>query len=334
MKKLLEVKNLHVDIDSTLGVVNAVRDISLEINSGEILAIVGESGSGKSIFCKSLMKLLPKNASISKGNIIIDGKDITNYSEKEMNKLRGSFFSMIFQNPTTSLNPTVPVGVQLNNAIKIHNKKLLKKEAYNYTIELMKLVEIDNPQEKYNLYPYQFSGGMCQRMAIAIALSGNPKLLIADEPTTALDITIQTQILFLLKNLRSRLNTSVILVTHDLSAAKKIADRIAIMYAGKIVEIGNVQEVFKSPVHPYTIGLINAIPKFSDKKEKLYTIPGMPPSLINPPKGDAFAQRNVSALNIDYLEHPPMFKVSDTHFAATWLLDERYKQYHAGELYD
>ncbi len=334
MKNLLEVKNLCVNIDSNSGVVEAVRDVSLSVNSGEILAIVGESGCGKSVFCKSLMKLLPKNASINGGSIIADGHVITNYSEKAMNTLRGKFFSMIFQNPSTSLNPTIPVGVQLLNAIRFHNRKLSKTEAYNCAIELMELVRIDNPCEKYNLYPYQFSGGMCQRIAIAIALAGNPKLLIADEPTTALDVTIQVQILNLLKDLKTKLNTSIILVTHNLGAVERIADRVAIMYAGKIIEIGKTREVFTAPAHPYTISLLNTLPEQNSKGQELYVIPGMPVSLIKPPKGDAFAQRNMNALEIDYLEHPPMFRISDTHFAATWLLDGRYKLYHTGEIYD
>lgn len=334
LNKLLEIEDLYVNIYASQGTVQAVRGVDMTLNSGEILAIVGESGCGKSVLCKSLMKLLPKNASIDRGSIIAGGRDITKYSEKEMNNLRGKFFSMIFQNPTTALNPTITVGSQLSSAIRIHNKGLSKKEAYDIAIELMKLVGIETPFEKYNLYPYQFSGGMCQRMVIAIALSGSPKLLIADEPTTALDVTIQAQILKLLKDLKTKLNTSVILVTHDLSSAQKIADRVAIMYAGRIVEIGKTNEVFSSPAHPYTVGLIQAIPKFNSKVETLYTIPGTPPSLINPPFGDAFAQRNPGALKIDYLERPPMYKISDTHFAATWLLDERYKYYHTGENYE
>ncbi|MGM9640333.1 MAG: ABC transporter ATP-binding protein [Faecousia sp.] len=306
-----------------MGKVQAVRDVSFTLHPGEVLAIVGESGCGKSMLCKAIMKLLPKSAKIEAGKIFAGGVDITNYSEKDMQKLRGKLFSFVFQDPMTALNPTIPIGKQIEEAIRVHEPKLPKEQAYNRVIELMELVGIQQPHERYKLYPYNFSGGMRQRSVMAIALASNPKILLADEPTTALDVTIQAQILDLLKEIQEKLGTATILVSHDLGVVARAADRVAIMYAGKIVEIGTAEEVYYDPRHPYTWGLMQSLPALNKGAAELKAIPGMPPTLIDPPAGDAFACRNEYALEIDYHEQPPMFQISETHFAATWLLDPR-----------
>ena len=323
MEELLKIENLSVGIKSPAGKVQAVRDVSFELHPGEVLAIVGESGCGKSMLCKTIMKLLPKSAKIEGGKIIAGGVDITEFSDRDMRKLRGKLFSMIFQDPMTALNPTIPIGNQIAEAILVHEPKLPKEEVYNRVIELMELVGIRQPHERYKLYPYNFSGGMRQRSVMAIALAANPKILLADEPTTALDVTIQAQILDLLKEIQTKLGTATILVSHDLGVVARCADRVAIMYAGKIVEIGTAEEVYYDPRHPYTWGLMQSLPALNKGATELKTIPGMPPTLIDPPVGDAFACRNEYALEIDYHEQPPMFQITDTHYAATWLLDPR-----------
>lgn len=323
MEDLLTIRDLHVSIPTPQGKVEAVRGVDLQLHPGEVLALVGESGCGKSMLCKSIMKLLPKNAVIESGSIAVNGVDITRYRERDMARLRGQLFSMVFQDPMTSLDPTMTVGAQIGEAVLTHNPKLSREAVYNRVIELMTLVGIARPKERYALYPYNFSGGMRQRTVMAIALAGNPKILLADEPTTALDVTIQAQILDLLKDIQQELHTATILVSHDLGVVARAADRVAIMYAGRIVEIGTAEEVYYDPRHPYTWGLMRSLPAWARGKEELYTIPGMPPSLVDPPKGDAFACRNEFALAIDYEQAPPMFRISDTHYAATWLLDPR-----------
>lgn len=323
MKELLEVKNLSVSFDTDRGEVQAVRDVSFALYPGETLAIVGESGCGKSALCKSIMKLLPASARIKSGSICVNGVDISGYREREMQKLRGKLFSMVLQDPLTSLNPSMSVGAQIAEAVRVHQPKSSREAVHDRVLELMRLVEIDRAQERMNLYPYSFSGGMRQRCVMAIALAGSPAILFADEPTTALDVTIQAQILKLLRGIQKKREMASVLVTHDLGVAMKAADRVAVMYAGKILEIGTMEEIFHDPRHPYTWGLMQALPSFSKGRRTLYTIPGMPPTLIDPPEGDAFACRNPYALAIDYEEEPPLFRVSDTHYAATWLLDER-----------
>lgn len=323
MEELLKIQHLQVNIHTPHGTVHAVQDVSFALHPGEVLAIVGESGCGKSMLCKSIMKLLPKSAKIEGGTITANGVDITNYSEKEMQMLRGKLFSMVFQDPMTALDPTIPIGKQIAEAILVHQPKLSREQVYHRVIELMELVGIQQPHERYKLYPYHFSGGMRQRSVMAIALASSPKILLADEPTTALDVTIQVQILDLLKDIQQKLGTATILVSHDLGVVARAADRVAIMYAGKIVEIGTAEEIYYDPRHPYTWGLLQSLPTLNKGKEELKTIPGMPPTLIDPPVGDAFACRNEYALEIDYLEQPPMFQISDTHYAATWLLDPR-----------
>ena len=323
MTELLEVKNLSVSFETDRGEVQAVRDVSFTLRPGETLAIVGESGCGKSALCKSIMKLLPASARIKSGSICVNGVEISGYREREMQKLRGKLFSMVLQDPLTALNPTMSVGAQIAEAVRVHQPKISRKAVHDRVLELMRLVEIDRAQERMNLYPYSFSGGMRQRCVLAIALAGSPAILFADEPTTALDVTIQAQVLKLLRDLQRELGMASVLVTHDLGVAAQAADRVAVMYAGKIVETGTAEEIFRDPRHPYTWGLMQALPSFSKDRETLDAIPGMPPALIDPPKGDAFACRNPYALAIDYEEEPPMFRVSDTHCAATWLLDER-----------
>ncbi len=322
MENILELKNLTVSIDSPMGKVEAVRGVSLALRPGEVLAIVGESGCGKSMLCRSIMKLLPRSARIEGGQIIANGVDITGYSQREMNRLRGRLFSMVLQDPMTALDLTQTVEAQIAEAVRVHSPRLDRQALHQRVMELMELVGIPQPETRGKLYPYHFSGGQRQRVVMAIALAADPKILLADEPTTALDVTVQAQILDLLKSIQRRLHTATILISHDLGVVARAADRVAIMYAGRIVEIGTAEEIYYDPRHPYTWGLMRSLPALA-KGGKLYTIPGMPPSLVDPPRGDAFACRNEYALAIDYEEAPPMFRVSDTHYAATWLLDER-----------
>ena len=297
--------------------------MSFTLHEGEVLAVVGESGSGKSVLCKAIMKLLRTDARIKGGSILVDGVDITNYRPRDMERLRGKLFSMVFQDPMTSLNPTIAIGEQIAEAVRVHNRRMRRDDVHRRVIALMELVGIDQPEQRYGLYPYNFSGGMRQRSVLAIALASNPRILFADEPTTALDVTIQAQILDLLRDVQRKLNTATVLVSHDLGVVARVADRVAVMYAGRIVEIGTTEEIFYDPRHPYTWGLMRSLPAYAQRGEPLYTIPGMPPSLIDPPVGDAFACRNEYALAIDYEEAPPMFQLSSTYFAATWLLDKR-----------
>ncbi|MBU3092045.1 ABC transporter ATP-binding protein [Clostridium sp. CF011] len=319
MDNLLEVNNLVVSFSTKAGEVKVVRDVSFSLKKGEVLAILGESGSGKSVLCKSILRILPENGCIKSGEVILNGENITNLSEKSMNKVRGKDISMVFQDSTTSLNPTMSIGKQIMEAVLIH-QKISKREAKRKSIELMELVGIDHAEKRFNQYPYHFSGGMIQRSVIAIALACSPEVLIADEPTTALDVTIQAQILDLIQELQVKTGISIIFITHDLGVVANIAQRIAIMYAGKFVEIGTAKDIFYDPRHPYTWGLMSSLPKINSDEEFLNFIPGMPPNLLNLPKGDAFAVRNKYALKMDYLAESPMFKISDTHSAATWLL--------------
>ena len=321
MEKILEVKGLKVNFKTQGGTVQAVRGGDFDLCAGETLAIVGESGSGKSVTSKAMMGLLASNGSIVGGSIRYNGKEITTMKEKEFEHLRGKDIAMIFQDPMTSLNPCMTIGHQISESM-IKHQKLSRKQAREQTIELMRLVEIKDAEKRYKQYPHQFSGGMRQRIVTAAALACHPKILICDEPTTALDVTIQAQIIDLIKSLQKKLDIGIIFITHDLGVVANVADRVAVMYAGKIVEIGTADEVFYQPAHPYTWGLLASMPSMSDSKDELWSIPGSPPDLINPPKGDAFAPRNRFAMQIDFEQEPPMFRISDTHSAATWLLHE------------
>ncbi|ARI78027.1 ABC transporter ATP-binding protein [Halobacillus mangrovi] len=322
MEKLLDVKNLHVSFDTYGGEVKAVRGVNFDLKKGETLAIVGESGSGKSVTTKALMHLIPKPPGrIKEGEILFEGRDLAKLSEKEMQKIRGKDMAMIFQDPMTSLNPTMKVGNQIMEGL-IKHQKMNRSQARKRVVELLELVGIPDPESRLKQYPHQFSGGMRQRVVVAIALACNPKLLIADEPTTALDVTIQAQILELMKDIQKKTDSATIFITHDLGVVANVADRVAVMYAGKIVEIGTVDDIFYNPKHPYTWGLLGSMPSLDSDDEELYAIPGSPPDLLDPPKGDAFAARNEYAMQIDLEQEPPMFKVSDTHYAATWLLHE------------
>ena len=323
MAELLEVKHLSVSFDTPEGEVEAVRDVSFFVKKGETLAIVGESGCGKSVLCRSIIKLLPRTARIKSGSILANGREIIECTEKEMQTIRGSFFSMVFQDPMTSLNPAMTVGAQIAEAVLIHRPELSREEVRRRVWELMELVGIDHPKERAAQYPWNFSGGMRQRVVLAIALASEPAVLLADEPTTALDVTIQAQILALFRKIQEKLGTAIVLVSHDLGVVAAAADRVAVMYAGKICETGLVREIFEDPKHPYTKGLLRSLPALSRGKKELYCLPGMPPKLNHPPVGDAFACRNPYALAVDYEKQPPMFQVTDTHYAATWLLDER-----------
>ncbi|WP_082732004.1 ABC transporter ATP-binding protein [Sporosarcina sp. HYO08] len=323
MEKILTVEDVHISFDTYDGEVKAVRGVSFDLYKGETLAIVGESGSGKSVMSKSIMGLVPKpSGKIVNGKIMYKNRDITKLSSKEYRGIRGADISIVFQDPMTSLNPTMTIGHQIMEGIMVH-QKLPRKEAEEKAIELLHLVGIPNPEQRVKQYPHQFSGGMQQRVIIAMSLACNPEILIADEPTTALDVTVQAQVLELLKEIQLKMGTSIIFITHDLGVVANIADRVAVMYAGKIVEIGKTEEVFYNTQHPYTKGLLAAMPDLNTGQDELQTIPGSPPNLLYPPVGDAFAERNEHALKIDFLHDPPMFKVSDTHYAATWLLHEK-----------
>ena len=322
MQPVLQLTNVSVSFETPYGEVEAVRDVSWSLNPGEVLAIVGESGCGKTVMVQSIMKLLPKNSKLKQGEIVVDGQDITHYKERKMRKLRANAFSMVFQDPMSSLNPTIPIGKQMVEAIKKHHK-ISTDEAKKRAKKLMRMVEIDDVEERFHLQPHFFSGGMRQRCVLAMALASEPKVIFADEPTTALDVTVQAKILKLIRELKEKTGVSFVFISHDLGVVAGVADRVAIMYAGKIVEIGTAEEIFYTPRHPYTWGLLSALPAFADKGQTLQSIPGTPPTMIDLPKGDAFAVRNKYAMKIDYEKMPPMFQISPTHYAATWLLDSR-----------
>lgn len=318
----LEVRNLSVSFRTNTGTVKAVRDVSFDLKRGETLAIVGESGSGKSVTAKAIMGILSPNSITESGVITYHEKDGTQtdllkLKEEQFCKYRGRKVAMVFQDPLSSLNPIVKIGKQLTEVMTLNGVK--KDVAKATAIELLKKVGIPNPEKRYDQYPFEFSGGMRQRIVIAIAVASNPDILICDEPTTALDVTIQAQILDLVRDLIKDTNMSCIFITHNLGVVANIADRVAVMYAGKIVEYGLVDEIFYEPKHPYTWALLASMPDL-DTKEKLESIPGTPPNMEIPPVGDAYAARNKYALEIDFEQHPPFFEVTPTHFAATWLL--------------
>ena len=319
---VLELKDLAVSFRTPKGEVEAVRGVDLTVNEGEILCLVGESGCGKTVLCQSVMHLLPKYSFVKRGSMSVCGEDITQYSERQMRHIRGRNCSMVFQDPLTTLNPTIPIGRQIMEAIR-KQEKVSREEASHRAMELLDLVGIEDAAHRFSLQPHFFSGGMRQRCVLAIALASNPKLLFADEATTALDVTVEAKILDLLREIRQKTSIAIVFISHDLGAVARIADRVAVMYAGKIVEIGTADEIFYDPRHPYTWGLLSSLPALAAESGELRPIPGMPPSLLDPPPGDAFAERNEYALAIDYEQMPPMFPVSDTHFAATWLLDPR-----------
>ena len=318
---ILSIENLRIHFETFAGEVQAIRGVNLKLQKGETLALVGESGSGKSVTAKSVMKLLSNNAVVKEGSITFKGENILEKSERDMQSIRGKEIAMVFQDPMTSLDPTMKIGKQITEVI-IKHEKVSKEEANKRAEELLELVGIPNAKERMKQYPHQFSGGQRQRIVIAIALACNPDVLIADEPTTALDVTIQAQILELLKKLQQQFQMAIIFITHDLGVVANVADRVAVMYAGKVVEVGTVDEVFYNPQHPYTWGLLRSMPTLHTG-DTLYAIPGSPPDLLDPPVGDAFALRSDVALEIDRVKEPPMFEVSPTHFAATWLLDPR-----------
>ena len=323
---VLSVKDLVVKFNLRGQVLTALRGITMDLYKGESLAIVGESGSGKSVFCKNFMGLLDNNGWIDNGTIMYDGMDLAKFKgEKDWIKIRGKRIAMVFQDPMTSLNPLKTVGKQIEEAFTLHNK-VSKEEAKKRTLELLADVGIPEPERRYKQYPHEFSGGMRQRVVIAIAMACVPEILICDEPTTALDVTIQAQILDLLRKLQSKYGLTVIYITHDLGVVANVADRIAVMYAGDIVEIGNCDEVFYDPKHPYTWALLSSLPQLGIKGEDLYAIKGTPPNLFQTIKGDAFAPRNPRALKIDFVARPPYFDVTPTHRARTWLLDPRSPQ--------
>ena len=321
-EKLLEVKHLSTSFFTHVGEVKAIRDISFAVDRGEFVGIVGESGSGKSVTSLSILRLLQYPGKVTGGEILLNGEDLLKKDKREMRKIRGNQISMCFQDPMTALNPALTVGDQVLESLEIHNLDKRSKEELDARVdELFKLVGI--PPERKKEYPHQFSGGMKQRVVIAIALACDPDLLICDEPTTALDVTIQAKILELIRSIQKERGISVIYITHDLGVVAKVADYVDVMYAGKIVETGTIDEIFYDPRHPYTWGLLSAMPDLDTADERLYTIPGSPPNLLHEKPGDAFAPRNRFALHIDDEVDPPMFKISETHYAATWLLDPR-----------
>ena len=322
-KPILSAKDVEITFSLRGNKLNAIRKCSLDLYDGETLAIVGESGSGKSVFTKTFVGMLDGNGSITGGSIMYDGKDLAKFKkEKEWMTIRGKKIAMVMQDPMTSLNPLKKVGKQIQECIELHQglKGAVAKKA---TLQILEKVGIPYPEMRYNQYPHEFSGGMRQRVVIAIAVACRPQILICDEPTSALDVTIQAQILELIRNLQAEYHMSVIYITHDLGVVANVADRVAVMYAGQIVEVGKVDEIFYDARHPYTWALLSALPQLGVKGEALPTIDGTPPNLFNKIKGDAFAPRNRQALAIDFEEEPPYFEVSETHKAKTWYLDPR-----------
>ena len=314
---VLRVEELKVSFRTYAGTVQAVRGVDFELKKGETVAIVGESGSGKSVSTKAVMGILQANAVVESGRILYDGQDLLQLDEKGMKEIRGKRIGLIFQDPMSALNPIMKVGKQITEVLL--KRGLDRKQAREEALKLMKDVGIPQAETRFEQYPFQFSGGMRQRIVIAIALAGEPEILICDEPTTALDVTVQARILEMINRIKEERNLSVIFITHDLGVVANMADRVYVMYAGKIVETGTVQEIFFEPAHPYTWALLTSMPDL-ETHGRLQAIPGTPPNMLNPPKGDAFAVRNRYALQIDFEEEPPFFRISDTHLAATWLL--------------
>lgn len=330
-KRILTVENLELSFTLSSGVNHVIRDISFHLDKGETLAIVGESGSGKSVTIKAILGLIDDNGRVEKGSAQFayskdnheETVDLMRCGQDYLQEnIRGNKIAIIFQDPMTSLDPTMKIGKQIMEGMLEHKLVKSKKEAYDRAIELLELVGIDQPHKRIKQYPHQLSGGMRQRVVISIALACEPDVLIADEPTTALDVTIQSQILELIQDIQAKTGVAIIFITHDLGVVANVADRVAVMYAGKIVETGLANEIYYNPKHPYTWGLLSSIPSMSVQQE-IYSIPGSPPNLIDPPKGDAFAYRSDYALEIDFIEHPPFFEVSPTHFVASWLMDPR-----------
>lgn len=323
MKTLLEVKDLSVSFDVYGGEVQAVRNVNFDVKKGEAVAIVGESGSGKSVTAQSIMRLIPSPPSrVKNGSVLFEGEELLSLTENDMQKVRGNKIGMIFQDPMTSLNPTMTVGDQIMEGL-IKHQDLNASKAKARAIEMLHLVGIPNPESRIKQYPHQFSGGMRQRVMIAIALACNPSLLIADEPTTALDVTIQAQIMSVLKDLQEKMGTSIILITHDLGVVADVCDRVIVMYAGRVVETGTKWEIFKNPQHPYTRGLLRSLPRLDQKKdEPLIPIPGTPPDLIKPPVGCSFCSRCDEAMKVCVDNDPELhaIKGSDSHAAACWML--------------
>ena len=320
---VLEIRGLNSYFFTEKGVAPAVDGLDLDIPKGKIIGLVGESGCGKSMTAKSIMGLLKYPGRVAGGSIRFEDQDLTRLSDKELRKICGNDISMIFQEPMTSLNPVLKVGRQVRETLLVHNPTMSKAEAKQRVVEMFQRVGIPEAEKRYDCYPHELSGGLRQRVMIAMAMVCKPKLLIADEPTTALDVTIQAKILELIRSIQKERGISVIYITHDLGVVAKVADYVDVMYAGKIVETGTIDEIFYDPRHPYTWGLLSAMPDLDTADERLYTIPGSPPNLLHEKAGDAFAPRNKYALEIDDEIDPPMFKISDTHFAATWLLYPR-----------
>ncbi len=320
---ILSAKDVEIQFSLRGKKLTAIRRCSLDLYEGETLAIVGESGSGKSVFTKTFVGMLDANGTITNGTIMYNGEDMAQYkTEAEWLKIRGKKISMVMQDPMTSLNPLKKIGKQIEESITL-NQGLTGEAAKKEALEMLKKVGIPDPERRYNQYPHEFSGGMRQRVVIAIAVACHPQILICDEPTTALDVTIQAQILDLIRNLQAEMKMTVIYITHDLGVVANVADRVAVMYAGQIIEHGSVNEIFYDAWHPYTWALLSALPQLGVKGEPLPSIDGTPPNLFNKVVGDAFAPRNKQALAIDFVKEPPFFKVSDTHYAKTWYLDPR-----------
>ncbi|MFO7612499.1 MAG: ABC transporter ATP-binding protein [Clostridia bacterium] len=320
MEKLLEITNLKTSFFTHFGEVQAVRETTFSMDKGEVLGIVGESGSGKSVTALSIMRLVESPGKIVSGKIIFDGRDITAMTEKEMTEIRGQDIAMIFQDPMTSLNPVYTIRNQMVEVIRRHTD-MSRKQALAKAEDMLRLVEIPEPKKRINSYPHEFSGGMKQRAMIATALSCDPKLLIADEPTTALDVTIQAQIIALMKSLKEKLNMSIIIITHDLGVIAEICSRIIVMYGGKIMEEGTSDEIFYEPQNPYTVGLHKSVPRMdSGDRKRLVPIAGSPPDLLSPPSGCPFSPRCPHTMEVCLKEHPPKFDLSATHSSACWLL--------------
>ncbi|MFZ4451681.1 ABC transporter ATP-binding protein [Salibacterium aidingense] len=320
-EKLLEIKDMTTVFKTDEGAFPAVNEVNLTIDEGEVLCVVGESGSGKTITSLSLMQLLPPNGEISSGKLLFNGTDLTLYDKKGINKIRGNQISMIFQDPMSSLDPVYTCGSQISEAMAIH-ENTTKKDRYSRTIQLLNQVGIPHPESVYHAYPHELSGGMCQRVMIAIALSCNPNLLIADEPTTALDVTVQAQILKLLNKIKNERNMGILFITHDLGVVAEMADKVAVMYGGQIVELCDVYTLFNQPKHPYTKGLIKSVPNLKKEDEQLYSIPGMVPSITSMPSGCRFHPRCPISTDRCRQEEPLLEKITSQHEVRCWHKDK------------